>query len=373
MADAERDHTPCRARAWPPAPRGLRRHAAAVALAALALPASAADPDCLLRELKRAPDGTTVAEVRARCGADAAPPAGVPPSDARDAGGEIRGGTIETEARTDDAAPTPIEQRFATEIGLAVDRLGFLPHRPNYLMPVTWARGFSSDEPGAQPYEIQFQVSLKLPFSLPRTLRRPTLPVLYFAYTGTAWWQAYDPDRSAPFREYNHSPELFAEWQLDGAIGDLRARLLDVGFEHQSNGRGATRSRSWNRLFAQLDVEYGRQYWASLRAWWRIPEDPKSDPDAAAGDDNPDITRTLGHGELRFGQSTAGLSWNVMLRRAMSRGGKGAVDAKLTYPTGFNPKTRWFVRWFDGYGDSLIDYDRRVQRLGVGLLLNDWY
>ncbi|MEZ5651517.1 MAG: phospholipase A [Burkholderiaceae bacterium] len=268
---------------------------------------------------------------------------------------------------------SPIQQRFAGELGLAIDRLGFLPHRPNYLMPASWARGFSTDEASSRSLEVQFQVSLKMPFTLPALRGRPDLPVLFFAYTGTAWWQAYDQDRSSPFREYNHAPELFMQWPLNRSFGGLTARKLDTGFEHQSNGRPAPRSRSWNRLFAQIDFDYRERYWVSLRSWWRIPEDAKPFEGAADGDDNPDILRYLGYGALRFGYAGPSLSWNAMLRHGLRHGGKGALEVNVSYPTGFNPRTRWLLRWFDGYGDSLVDYNRRVQRLGIGLMLNDWY
>jgi phospholipase A1 len=126
-------------------------------------------------------------------------------------------------------------------------------------------------------------------------------------------------------------------------------------------------------VFTKFDLEHKNNYWMSLRSWWRIPEDAKLTPDAPEGDDNPDITRFYGHHELRFGYSSSGLNWNVMLRRSLRSSGKGAAELNLSYPTGFNPKTRWFIRAFDGYGESLIDYNRRVRRLGIGIMLNDWY
>ena len=62
-----------------------------------------------------------------------------------------------------------------------------------------------------------------------------------------------------------------------------------------------------------------------------------------------------------------------MLRRSLRSGGKGAAELNFSYPTGFNPRTRWYLRLFDGYGESLIDYNRRVRRIGIGVMLNDWY
>ena len=195
----------------------------------------------------------------------------------------------------------------------------------------------------------------------------------FFAYTGQSWWQAYDSKRSSPFREYNHEPELFLTWPSLARVGPWTLRSTSLGFVHQSNGRTDPVSRSWNRLFADVRLDHPSGWWLSLRPWVRIPERTKSDPAQAEGDDNPDIRRYLGDGELRFGYG--GDQWRLggLLRRSLVQGGKGAVQLDLTVPTGFSPLVRWYVQLFDGYGESLIDYNRRLLRVGFGLMLNDWY
>ncbi|MGB7182389.1 MAG: phospholipase A [Burkholderiaceae bacterium] len=267
----------------------------------------------------------------------------------------------------------PIERRFASEVGLLVDRLGFMPHRPNYLLPWAYGEGFNTVDTSSTRSEIMFQLSLKLPFTIRSLTDNPDTPVIFFGYTGQAWWQAYNSDRSSPFREYNHSPEVFITLPIRWRLLNWTAKAADLGFEHHSNGRASGSSRSWNRVFAKLDLEHKDDYWLSWRSWWRIPESEKLAPTQAEGDDNPDISRYYGHHELRFGYSSSGWNWNLMLRRSLRSNGKGAAELNLSYPTGFNPRTRWYVRLFDGYGESLIDYNRRVRRIGIGFMLNDWY
>ncbi len=59
---------------------------------------------------------------------------------------------------------------------------------------------------------------------------------------------------------------------------------------HQSNGRSRPLSRSWNRVVANVGMEKDN-FNLLLKTWYRIPEDEHND-------DNPDITRYMGYGEL---------------------------------------------------------------------------
>ncbi len=265
-----------------------------------------------------------------------------------------------------------IGTRIASEKLSWDNRLSLLPHRPNFLLPFAWSPDLAGGAaPGPlQPTEVSFQLSFKMP------LMRPVQDgrwAAYFAYTGQYWWQAYNTERSSPFREYNHAPELFVTWPLAQAIGPWTLRTASLGFEHHSNGRAGITSRSWNRVFADLQLDHPGGWWFAVRPWVRVPERNKDAADTADGDDNPQISRYYGNGELRFGRIGDDWSWNAMLRRSLREGGKGAAELNFAVPTGFNPRVRWYLRLFDGYGESLIDYDRRIRRIGFGLLFNDWY
>lgn len=205
--------------------------------------------------------------------------------------------------------------------------------------------------------------------------RRPdgSAAPFYFAYTGRSWWQAYNSERSSPFREYNHAPEVFYERRFAAPLGGWMLRALRLGLEHESNGRDVPFSRSWNRAFAQLDADNGARWWSSMRLWARIPESAKSDPTSADGDDNPEIRKYLGNGEWRVGYRAEWGDLRLKLRRSFSSGGKGAAQLGVIIPftRGETTRARFYLHVFDGYGESLIDYDRRVRRIGLGFMLSD--
>ena len=324
---------------------------------------------CLLDALRRAAPDASVASVRASCAADA------PPARTRGEAAEQQGSAAPSSSSQPLAnSAGPIERRLGEETRLWFDRIAFIPHRPNYALPfahggnLTGADALSGK--ALRQAEFKFQMSFKVPLTAPAG---PGESEAFFAYTGQAWWQAYQAKRSSPFREYNHDPELFVRFRSEFPVLGWSERLTSFGIEHTSNGRDGFGSRSWNRIFAQLEFDRGNDWWLSLRAWWRVPESAKTVPGEAGGDDNPDITRYLGNGELRLGQAGEKLQWDAMLRHSLRSGGKSAFEFNLSYPTHLNPRARWYLQYFNGYGESLIDYNRRIHRLGIGLMLNNWY
>jgi phospholipase A1 len=240
------------------------------------------------------------------------------------------------------------------------------PYRPNYFLPLTLNSSLDDTrirDPGRggedDPAEAKFQISLE--FEVWRNMFDRPID-LYFAFTQVAWWQLYNADASSPFREVNYEPELGAILYPQQEWLGLHFRQLRFGVVHQSNGRSGSLSRSWNRAYATLLVDQGR-FAAALRLWARIPEDED--------DDNPDIEDYYGHFELygfyKWRQHTLGLMLRNNLRREHNR---GALQLDWSYP--ISDRLKFYVQYFNGYGESLIDYRDSVNRLGLGLMLTDW-
>jgi phospholipase A1/A2 len=328
---------------------------------------TAAEDVCLLLALKQASAQQTVADVFKQCAAPAA-----------------------SEVQTLHITSTPpIAQKGiepASEQSLFLNRLrlemravnepfALLPHRPNYLLPVSSHRRdpASIATSGANDdLEAHFQMSFKFPITEPLWNGR-IIP--YFAYTGRAWWQLYDSERSRPFREYNHEPELMAAVPISGieAMG-WKVRIATIGFNHQSNGRSAPQSRSWNRVVGEIYADHPSNTWSSLKVWKRLSEKAKLLPTDSDGDDNPDISRYLGNFEFRLGWvQNKGHQISLTARRSLNAGGKGALQLDWSHPIKSTPAMRWYAQGFSGYGDSLIDYNQKINRLGFGIMINDWF
>ena len=261
------------------------------------------------------------------------------------------------------------------------DFFGLKPYQENFILPISYASHKYPRVSSALPLnnvtpeyqnntEVEFQLSLKKPltFNLFGWHEHIT-----FAYTQKVWWHLYSD--SAPFRETNYLPELYMTVPSSEKIDEeLGLKSMKYGFLHESNGQEGYRSRSWNRLYAT-----GRFQWDNLfiatRAWYRIPEDKKDDTfyttltnPNADGDDNPNIYEYLGYGDVKvnylFGKNEIGSTF----RYNFGAGGKnrGSIKAHWSYPFFDSENTFWYVKFFSGYGESLIDYDRSVTKTAFG-------
>lgn len=266
---------------------------------------------------------------------------------------------------------TAVQRRLRLEQAARDNPFLLLPHRPNYILPLCWysdpndaAAGFAPGE--LDSVEIKFQVSLKV------LLREGVFGDsgnLYAAYTNRSWWQAYNADLSSPFRETSHEPELFVLFDTSYDLLGLTSSGVIVGLSHQSNGRSGTQSRSWNRLYASLLFERGNLA-VAIKPWLRFPEQEKAAPGDPRGDDNPDILHYMGHGELGFLYRWRRHTLSLLVRNNFQSDNKGAVELGVSYP--LTGKVKGYFQFFDGYGESLIDYDHRTTRAGLGVLLADW-
>ena len=193
---------------------------------------------------------------------------------------------------------------------------------------------------------------------------------LWFGYTQQSYWQLFNGPLSRPFRNTDHEPEILYVYPTTADLpGGWRVRYSGLGLVHQSNGQSLPLSRSWNRVYLMAGLEKDNRWRVTGRVWQRLPE--------KYNDDNPDIVSHVGRAEVAA-------AWDVNPRDTLSTTvrntlvgntlGNGSVRLEWLRTLG-NPKTsglRFHVQLFSGYGDSLVDYNRRRTVLGVGLSLVDF-
>lgn len=207
--------------------------------------------------------------------------------------------------------------------------------------------------------ETKFQISLGLPIY--RGIFGEN-SVLAAAYTQQSWWQSLNSGESAPFRETNYQPQIFVGFLTNYQLLGWQVQDLEFGFAHQSNGREKATSRSWNRLYLRTMATNG-DFSLGLKLWYRIPE-------SSSDDDNPQITRYLGYHELTVGYGLD-KSMFTLKSRYNIKSGYGSAELGWSYP--LNNSIRIYTQLFSGYGESMIDYNYKQTRFGVGIMLNDLF
>lgn len=267
----------------------------------------------------------------------------------------------------------------------------FLPYKQNYLIarysnspnnePVSAKFGPARDQQ-LDNTELKFQVSLKVKVAE----QMGGLADLWFGYTQQSNWQAFNGTNARPFRQSNYEPELVLGFPLhtDASMLGLTPRMINFGLDHQSSGQSDPFERSWNRAYVQFgvdrDIDKSPDRFAMLvRAWYRIPE-------GQAEDDNPDIVHYLGYGDLLLFWRHGDSNLSALLRNNLQQqNNRGSIQLDWSIPITHRPsldnvdggrqsgrELRFYVQFFTGYGETLIDYNHYQTTIGIGLMLSDW-
>ena len=313
------------------------------------LAASSDFEDCLSSQLQSSDESVTVGELRQRC---------------KELSETNSPGNLLTDDEPGSENSSAFRKRFAAEKLIEERPFVITPHQPNYLLVSSWNSPSSASNPFVaeedielDDSEITFGISFKVPIW--RNMFAQNVDA-YFAYTAHSWWQLFNSDLSAPFRETNYEPELFVRsFTYYDVLGTTLAGW-SLGINHQSNGRSEPLSRSWNRLLGRLGFIVTDDLTVMLRLWDRIDE--KSDDD-----DNPDIEDFLGKGDVRAIWTPGESTFTAMLRNLPR---DGAYELTWSYPLG--KVFRFYTQYYNGYGESLIDYDRNVSRFSFGISVNDY-
>lgn len=248
-------------------------------------------------------------------------------------------------------------------------RYSLFPHKGTFVLPFTYNWNPHEDlyqsitqQPGqpTDPYYDKTELEMQISFMIPVVRKiRGTNWDLTFAYTHHSWWQLYNSSWSKPFRETNYLPELFGRYIFEKPRKLVRFRVFaaDVGIAHQSNGQISDLSRSWDRLIGRLYFKSPYVFMV-VSGWYRVPE--------GSDDDNANISRYMGHGEMELYKLWSQHSWSLKVPFAERPG----VELRYSYP--WKNSLRWFVNYKTGYGHSLIEYNRYTDRIGVGIALESF-
>ena len=252
-------------------------------------------------------------------------------------------------------------------------RYVLLPHKGNFFIPFSY-----NNTPNKEVYESltsreefkkrgEFNRELEAEFQISflvlvgKEIFNSEFNV-FLGYTHRSWWQVYNGDWSRQFRETNYEPEIFARRLFENTrnIFGMNFFGYDIGYVHQSNGQIQELSRSWDRLFARVFFNVGKVL-ISPTIWYRLPDTDNID-------ENPNTKEFIGHGELLIQRSFGRNQFRFKILPGIHK-----MGTEFSYSFPLNKGLRYYLKLNYGYGHSLIDYDKKTERIGIGFIISDLF
>lgn len=196
--------------------------------------------------------------------------------------------------------------------------------------------------------DANFQISIR------QRLFKNVLPFnsfLMLTYTQKSFWDIYE--HSSPFSDNNYNPGLVLAKPII-RNNKLQGMAL-FAFEHESNGKDGLDSRSWNYLTLSGAYFYNIYFWIQAKVWYGWLDGK-----------NPDLFSYKGYGLLALNYKSVNdrLGASLVINPC-----KKAVNTQLEliFMPNKNANQYLFIQWFQGYGESLLEYHRysSMARLGI--------
>ncbi len=229
-------------------------------------------------------------------------------------------------------------------------------YHANYFLPASYR--FEGEYPPTYEHdsknlEMEFQFSIRYDFYA----NLLGLSEVYtFAYTQKSFWQLYAP--SAFFRETNYNPAMFVTIPVGHIHKFDYLKAVRFSFEHQSNGRGGEQERSWNSIIGTFYVQTGFLF-TELKIWTDSLDSLKY---------NKDLMQYLGYGQVQFILPYKEHLIKLLFRNSFSK--YRATEINYSYPVTNDKNLFLYIKGFSGYGESLIDYNHKINKIGIGFSIS---
>ncbi len=240
--------------------------------------------------------------------------------------------------------------------------VNFYPYKPVYFL-------FGAD-PGVQKTSFQVSFKYKL-FNFATTNSenglKTALDRIYLAYTQQSFWDLKSD--SAPFEDSRYMPEFFYyDDDLGLSLPWLIGSGVQVGFQHESNGRGGDYSRSTNYAYIQPSFifKFTRNLHAALapKAWVYVRNEDENNGDLADYRGYFDLESRIGDPDglalgsnFRHGRKGSSLQFDLSYPLNQIPGFKGMLDMYL------------HVQYYTGYAEQLLAYKQREDIFRIGFSL----
>ena len=202
--------------------------------------------------------------------------------------------------------------------------------------------------------DVKFQVSIS------QRLTKSTLPFntyLFLAYSQKCFWNVFQ--ESLPMRDLNFNPGIGLS-KLLIVKGKLIGKLT-LMIEHESNGRDGDDSRSWNRISYAGNVFLTPNLMIHAKAWIPIVD----------GENNKDLLDYAGLFQSGMQVTSNDKRWGFAITMVKRKGWRLSYNTiiEANYRLFKNENQYFFLQYYNGYAEGLLDYNKFHSRLRAGLVI----
>ena len=215
---------------------------------------------------------------------------------------------------------------------------------------------------GSKPDDKNSDVKFRISFR--QRLTNSVLPFntyLYLFYTQNTFWNVFES--SLPMHDVNYNPGIgWAKMLIkDGRVVG-NATLLA---EHESNGRDGDDSRSWNKFGIAANYFINSTVMLHCKVFVSFID----------SDNNGDLLDYTGFVHFGIEKKPANNRWVFNLRFVKRNGWNFNFNTCAEFGIRFNKDANQFlfVQYYNGYGESLLDYNQYRSRIRIGLLIRPRY
>lgn len=208
-------------------------------------------------------------------------------------------------------------------------------------------------KPTAANSDVKFQLSIA------QRLTKSKLPFdtyLFIQYTQKAFWNVFQ--KSLPMRDLNFNPGI--------GLGHLiihHNKFIGKGYlmlEHESNGKDSTASRSWNKVTFATAIVLNKNWEAQFKTWIPIVD----------GKYNKDLLKYNGIFQMAANFRTDNKRFNcgvILTKRKTWFSFNTQVE--LSYKFNNNENQYFFLQYYNGYGENLLEYNHFKSMLRIGFVI----
>lgn len=206
-----------------------------------------------------------------------------------------------------------------------------------------------------QTSDVRFQLGLKQRLT---NLKLPWQTLLYFTFRQKTFWDIYR--KSYPFRESNYNPGIgLAKYFVNdkGITG-----FLFLQYEHESNGRDGTSSRTWNYLSLNYVKLIHQHFQFRIKGWAPVYN----------LNDNPDLFDYRGFfnaGVTYF--PTKKLIFELDFSKSFTNDWRGFVQFTSSFRISKYSNQYLCLHYYGGYAENLLEYRTNVSKLRIGIAFKD--